>query len=280
VGLAGSSIGSTVWAVVRIALVAYVVVVVLAVLLQSYLLYFPERRIEATPQLIGLSFEDVTFAASDGTALSGWFVPAEDPCGVVLLCHGNAGNISHRLDSIAVFHRVGLSTFIFDYRGYGKSDGRISEKGTYRDAEGAWNYLVQNQHVSPSDIIVFGRSLGGAIAAWLAGKHIPKSVIIESTFTSIPDLAADLYPYLPVRLLSRFKYTTSAYIAHVACPLLIIHSRDDDIIPFKHGRRLFEAAREPKEFLEIRGSHNDGFLVSGTLYTAGLQSFISKPIQR
>ncbi len=207
--------------------------------------------------------------------LSGWFVPAERSRGVILFCHGNAGNISHRLESVQVFHRLGLSTFVFDYRGYGQSEGKPTEQGTYLDAEAAWRHLVQKQQVDPTEIIIFGRSLGGAIAAWLARDHPPKALIIESTFTSVRDIGAELYPYLPVRLLSRFDYNAMDYLRQVNCPVLIVHSRDDEIIPFSHGRRLLETANEPKEILEITGTHNEGFMTSAKRYEDGLDSFIS-----
>lgn len=198
----------------------------------------------------------------------------EKPRGVVLFCHGNAGNISHRLDSIRIFHHLRLSTFIFDYRGYGTSEGKPSEKGTYLDAEAAWHYLIEKLHVPSTRVILFGRSLGCAIATRLAQDHTPKALIIESTFTSIPDIAADIYPFLPVRLLARFDYNAMEYIKRVNCPVLIIHSRNDDIIPFRHGRQLFEAASKPREFLEITGTHNDGFMASGKSYEEGLDLFL------
>jgi len=195
---------------------------------------------------------------------------------VILFCHGNAGNISHRLESIQVFHRLGLSTFIFDFRGYGQSEGRPTEQGTYLDAEAAWHYLVRERQMSPTEIIIFGRSLGGSIAAWLAQDHTPKALIIESTFTSVRDIAAELYPYLPVRWLCRFNYNAMDYLHQLNCPVLIVHSRDDEMISFSHGRRLFETANEPKEFLEIMGTHNEGFMTSAKRYEDGLDSFISK----
>jgi len=244
---------------------------------QSRLIYYPQRDIITTPDQIGLSYEAVAFEAADGVRLSGWFVPAEGPPrGVILFCHGNAGNISHRLESIRLFHGLGLSTFIFDYRGYGQSEGKPTERGTYLDAEAAWRYLVQERQVAPTEIIVFGRSLGGAIAAWLAQDHTPGALIVESTFTSVPDMASHLYPFLPARLLSRFDYNAIDYVRKTHCPVLIVHSRDDEMIPFGHGRRLFEAADEPKAFLEITGTHNEGFVTSAERYQDGLDSFIAR----
>ncbi len=264
-----------VWSTVFIIVGAYLVLLIIVAAFQSRLVYFPYRSIAVTPGAIGLPYKPVRFDASDGTRLSAWFIPADNARGVILFCHGNAGNISHRLESIQIFHRLGLSTLIFDYRGYGDSEGKPDEQGTYRDAEAAWRFLVDEQGVSTNDIIVFGRSLGGCIAAWLARKHTPRALILESTFTSVPDVAAKLYPFLPVRLLSRFSYNAREYVREVNCPVLIIHSRNDDIIPFSCGKRLFEAANEPKEFVQISGSHNEGFLTSGKRYEDGIESFIS-----
>ncbi|MBW2596340.1 MAG: alpha/beta hydrolase [Deltaproteobacteria bacterium] len=265
-----------IWSIVFVAVCSYIGFMVLIFLLQPRFIYFPERDFYETPDKAGLSYETVSFKAADGVNLSGWFIPAGKPRGVVLFCHGNAGNISHRLDSILIFHHLGLSTFIFDYRGYGASEGKPTEAGTYLDAEAAWRYLTEERDLPPTGIILFGRSLGGAIAARIAQDHKPEALIVESTFTSVPDIAADIYPFLPVRLLSRFDYNAGEYIGRVACPVLVIHSTGDDIIPFAHGRRLFEAAKEPKQFLEIAGTHNDGFVTSAKSYKEGLDAFISK----
>jgi alpha-beta hydrolase superfamily lysophospholipase len=233
----------------------------------------------ANPGSIGLDFEDVYFETSDGVKLSGWFIPSESSVGVILFCHGNAGNISHRLDSIEIFHRLGLDVFIFDYRGYGRSEGRPTEQGTYQDAEAAWRYLIEERKVHPGRVVIFGRSLGGGVASWLAQSHVPGALILESTFTSLPDIAASVYPYLPVRLMLRFQYRTMEHLGGVDCPVLIVHSRDDEIMPFSHGCRLFEKARGPKQFLEISGTHNEGFLMSGRNYEEGLNSFVSRYVE-
>lgn len=264
------------WLVVLVSVGVYIVFVAILVIFQSKFIYFPYREIAMTPADIGLSYENVYFETADGVKLCGWFIPAERPGEVILFCHGNAGNISHRLESIQLFYHLGLSTFIFDYRGYGRSEGKLTEQGTYLDAEAAWRYLVQKQRIAPNKIIIFGRSLGGSIAAWLAQDYMPKALIIESAFTSVQDIAADLYPCFPVKLLARFDYETLNYLRQVNCPVLIVHSRDDEIIPFSHGRRLFEIANEPKEFLELRGTHNEGFSQTAKRYEDGLNSFISK----
>ncbi len=254
---------------------AYGVVVVLVFLTQSSLVYFPMRSVDMTPDKIGLDFEEVQLKTEDGVALSSWFIPAQKQRGVLLFCHGNAGNISHRLESIRIFHDLGLSVLIFDYRGYGQSEGSISEEGTYLDAEAAWTYLVEECHIDPSEIILFGRSIGGAIATKLATRKQAAALILESSFTSITDLGAQVYPYLPIRLLSRYHYDTSSYLKQIDIPLLIIHSSEDEIIPFTHAKVLYENANEPKELLEITGDHNAGFYLSGEHYISGIDRFLS-----
>ena len=256
-----------------------VVFIALFYIFQSRYIYYPERTLSADPSTIGLQFESVYFESADGVKLSGWFIPSHSARGVILFCHGNAGNISHRLESIQIFHQLGLDIFIFDYRGYGQSQGKPTEPGTYEDAQAAWRHLIEERQLAPSDIIVFGRSLGGAVASWLAQSHTPRALILESTFTSLRDIAATLYPYLPVRLLLRFEYNTAEYLSRVDCPVLIVHSRGDEIMPLSHGWRLFEIAREPKKFLEIAGTHNEGFITSGKHYEEGLNTFISEYIE-
>lgn len=257
--------------------VLYVLLCAYLFFMQSRLLFYPNlpsRELHGNPADIGLAYESVSITTSDNVALHGWFIPAREERGVLLFFHGNAGNISHRLDSLRIFHSLGLSTLIIDYRGYGQSGGRISEAGTYLDAEAAWQHLTRERKTDPHRIIVFGRSLGGAIAAWLAAQYNPGGLILESVFTSVPDMAAGLYPIFPVRLLSRFRYDTRAALKNVTCPVLIVHSREDEIIPYANGQKLYAAAGEPKTLLTIRGSHNEGFLTTGSVYRQGLEKFI------
>jgi pimeloyl-ACP methyl ester carboxylesterase len=192
----------------------------------------------------------------------------------VLFLHGNAGNISHRLDSVQMFHRLGYSTLIFDYRGYGNSAGAPSEEGTYRDAEAAWGYLTGQQHIPACRIVLFGESLGGAVAAWLAARQKPGALVIASGFTSVPDLGQHIYPYLPVRWLARIHYDTRVYLRAVAVPVLVAHSPDDDMIPYEHGRVLFTTAKPPKQFLELAGGHNDGFIFMREVWVKVLGDFL------
>ena len=228
-----------------------------------------------TPEAVHIPYEEVHFAASDGTKLWGWFIPGK-PGGLTLLfCHGNAGNLTHRMSSILSFHKLGLSVFIFDYRGYGKSEGVPSERGTYADVEGAWAYLCEEKKIAPPQIIVFGRSLGGAMATYIAHKEKPRALVVESTFTSVPDVAAQVYPWIPVRLLVRIKYPNKDRIGQIQCPVMIIHSPQDEVIPYSHGERLFELAVEPKKFLPILGGHGDGFVVSKEKYRQGWSEFLS-----
>jgi fermentation-respiration switch protein FrsA (DUF1100 family) len=259
----------------------YGVLVLLIYIFQGRLLFLPDfggRGLDATPAALGFEFDEVRFTTHDGVSLHGWFIPSPNGSGVVLFCHGNAGNISHRLDSIRIFRDLGLSVFIFDYRGYGLSGGRPTEQGTYRDAAAAWSYLVEQRGIAADRIVVFGRSLGAAIAAHLAQSARPAALILESTFASVPDVAAAHYWFLPVRWLSRFEYATAEYVRHVDVPTLVVHSPDDEINPIEQGREVFRQVRGPKEFLEILGDHNSGFLLSGARYTQGLRQFLRKHV--
>jgi fermentation-respiration switch protein FrsA (DUF1100 family) len=258
----------------------YAGLALLGYVFQSRLLYFPTRAMDETPADVALTYDDVTFDAADGVRLNGWFVPAGDnPRATVIFCHGNAVNISGLMETVRILHNLRLNVFIFDYRGYGKSEGKPTEEGTYLDADAAWRYLTEVKGIAPEEIIVHGRSLGGGVAAHLAGSRSPRMLILESTFTSVPDRAAEMYPLFPVRLICRFRYGNEAVVGKLNCPTLIIHSPDDRLIPIRHGRKLFAAANEPKEFLEIRGDHNSGFLTSRRVYTEGLDRFVSSALQ-
>ena len=245
-----------------------------------FLANMPGRALTATPSDFGLEFEDVSITTRDGEKLHGWYVPAIRGRGVVLFFHGNAGNISHRLDSIEIFHQLGLDTLIIDYRGYGQSSGKPTEQGTYLDAEAAWNYLVDERGVAANRIIIFGRSLGGAIGAWLGTQQTAAAVIIESSFTSGVDMARRLYPFLPARLITRLHYPAAEYASRLQCPVLVVHSRDDEIIPFEMGQSIYAAAPQRKSFLELRGDHNSGFFISRNDYLPGLDKFIDSVLEK
>lgn len=260
-----------------IAASVYVLLSLVLYLLQGKMVFLsnlPGRALTATPRDIGLEYEDVYLATLDDERLHGWYVPATISRGVIVFFHGNAGNISHRLDSIGIFHQLGLDTLIIDYRGYGQSTGKTTEQGTYLDAQAAWSYLVDERGIAADQIIIFGRSLGGAVGAWLGTQHTPAAVIIESSFSSGVDMARRLYPFLPVRLITRLRYPVAEYASQLNCPVLVVHSRDDEIIPFAMGQSIYAAVKQRKSFLELRGDHNNGIFISRQDYLRGLDGFI------
>ncbi len=242
---------------------------------QPRLVYFPMKAMAATPAAIGLSYEDVLLTSAIGTSLHGWYLPGREDAHTLLFLHGNAGNISHRLDSLRTFNQLGLNVLIIDYSGFGQSGGTPGEQQSYDDALLAWQYLTEIRGVAPGRIVVFGRSLGGGVATWLATRKTPAGLILESSFTSVADLARKYYPMFPMRWLVRIRYDNAARLPDVDCPVLIAHSRDDELVPISHGRELFALARDPKSFLEMNGSHNAGFMQSGHGYRAGLAHFIA-----
>jgi fermentation-respiration switch protein FrsA (DUF1100 family) len=221
--------------------------------------YHPSRFISTSGADLGRPFQDVTFKAVDGVELNGWFFPADTNSTrsrlAVLLCHGNAGNIGGRLDTCAALLQTGVNVFVFDYRGYGRSHGRPSEEGTYRDAQAAYQWLRQ-QGFSGTNIIAYGESLGGGVAAELAMRERAGGLVLQSTFTSIADMAAELFPWLPTRWLGTIRYDTYSKVPRLNVPLLVMHSPADEIVPFRHGQKNFARAGEPKLFCELAGSHN------------------------
>lgn len=239
-------------------------------------IYFPERRIVATPSDVGLEFEELRFSASDGVRLHAWFVPGRRDL-TLLWFHGNAGNIGDRSDFLRLLHdELGAGVFLLSYRGYGMSEGTPSEEGTYLDAEAALAAASAREEVDPKRIVYFGQSLGAAVAVELATRHRPQALVLESAFTSIADMAKLHYPFLPVGPLLRTRYDSLAKIGRVDAPVLMIHGDRDDIAPLEMGRRLFEAAGRPKAFREIEGAgHNDVHLVGGERYFAALREFLA-----
>ena len=244
-------------------------------------LFFPEKALAGTPANWGLDFEDVYFTAADGVELHGWFVPGQGEV-TWLWFHGNAGNISHRLENLSLLRDyLGVSVFLFDYRGYGRSEGHASEEGTYRDAAAALAYLESPQDVDPGKIVLFGRSLGCAVAVDLASRHQPYALILESPFTSISDMAKRAVPLFPVGALLRTKYDSLSKIDGISAPLLILHGDQDEVVPIESGLRLYQAANEPKEFYVIIGAgHNDTYIVGGEEYFAELRRFLAELVER
>jgi len=235
------------------------------------------RAIHATRAAIGLAFAAVWLDADAGVRVHGWFVPHVRPRGAALILHGNAGSIALRLDWLRMFHGLGYAVLIIDYRGYGRSTGRPTEQGTYADARLAWAHLTNERGFAPGDIVLLGESLGGPIAAHVAARERPRALVLHSTFTSVPDLAAALYRFMPVRWLVRFDYDTRAFLAQVSAPVLIAHSRADDIVPYSHALALHAAANEPKAFLELAGGHNDAFIFRRREWVDALARFLDRP---
>jgi fermentation-respiration switch protein FrsA (DUF1100 family) len=240
------------------------------------LVYFPTRVHDGgTPHALGLDYEDVALTASDGVRLHAWYVPVPTPLRTVLLLHGNAGNISHRLDKLAVLNDLGASVLLLDYRGYGHSDGSPDEAGTYRDAEAAYRWLIE-RGIEPQDVIVYGESLGGPIATDLAARQPVGGLILESSPSSILAVAQHFYPLLPVSVLLSVRYDALAKIGKVRAPLLVLHSPTDDIVPFAMAEQVYAAANPPKRMVALRGGHNDNFLVAADVYRGALGDFLHR----
>ena len=244
--------------------------------------FFPSKSLSVSPEAIGLSYEDIRIQTEDGESIAGWFLPAPAASAAslpaagrtLLFLHGNAGNISHRLDSLTYFHRLGFAVCIIDYRGYGQSTGKPSVKGTLLDAKAAWNWLLAQKESRPEAIVVFGRSLGGAVAASLAGEVGPGALIMESSFTKLYDVGKRLYPFMPVSLFLPQDYDSVASLRGGSFPLLVVHSVEDELIPYALSERIFTEYGGPKQFLPISGSHNAGFQTDKTRYLAGLEHFL------
>jgi len=244
--------------------------VVMILGLEKFALYFPDRPLGATPRSEGLAYEDVRFPASDGITLHGWWIPAPGARVTLVWFHGNAGNIGDRVHNIGFLHRVvGVNVFIFDYRGYGQSQGNrsdLSEEATYRDGRGALAHLSSRPDASRTRLVYFGRSLGAAVAVELARARPPAGLILETAFTTLKDVARVHYPFVPLWFL-RTKYESLHKIPEIRVPLLILHGDRDEVVPLEQAKRLYAAANEPKQLYVIRGaSHNDTYVVGGAAY--------------
>lgn len=242
------------------------------------ILFVPSRSLTRTPADAGMEFEDIFFSTVDGVRLNGWFIKAagKTPApATVLYFHGNAGNIAGRIDKVSYLQQMGLNVFLVDYRGYGKSEGAPTEQGLSLDAWAAYDYLVGVKGVPAKKVVVYGSSLGGAAAVDLACRRPVAALILDSTFTSAADMARKIIPLIPSFMVS-VKLDSVHKIATVTAPKLFIHSSTDEVVPFALGQRLFAAAPFPKEFLEIRGGHNDGYLVSEKTYVGGIKAFLRK----
>jgi len=235
--------------------------------------YAPSATLEFTPEH---PYEDVSFKAKDGVKLHGWFFPGSTRAHLTFLVfHGNGGNICHRLTFYDAWLDLGVSLFTFDYRGYGQSEGTPSEAGTYLDGQAAYAW-VRERGFGPENIILLGKSLGGGIASEIALREKIGGLILQNTFSSIPDVGSDLYPFLPVRLMGTIRYETVKKLPRIHVPVLVMHSRGDDFIRFSHAERNFVAANEPKMFWEIYGSHNGTVEADRARYLDGLRQFLDR----
>ncbi len=239
-------------------------------------IYFPTRAHDWTPAEAGLASEEAWLTAEDGVGIHGWFLPAPGSRFTVLFAHGNAGNISHRLDRARLLQsRLQADVFLFDYRGYGRSEGGPDEEGTYRDARAAYRYLVEQRGLPAERLLLLGESLGSAVVLDLALVRPCRALILESPFTSVPDMAKAVFPFLPVASILRTRYDNLAKVGRLRVPLLVLHGDRDSVVPFEQGRRVFEAAPEPKRFFRIAGAdHNDTYVTGGEAYWRALTSFV------
>lgn len=252
------------------------IIMVFGCSMENSFIFLPSSQLVASPANAGLRYEDVTLTTNDGTQINGWFVPSPGAKSTILWFHGNAGNISHRVHNIHALHEhVPAHIFIIDYRGYGRSGGNVSEQGTYEDAQTALAYLHTRKDVDPNNIIVFGRSLGAAVAVDLATHQHTRALILESPFSSIKAMAKTILPFVPIGPFLSTRYDNLAKIRNLRTPLLILHGELDEVVPYEQGRELFAAAPEPKTFYTIAGAgHNNTYLVGGDAYFETLARFI------
>lgn len=241
-------------------------------------IFFPEKGHYASPEAFGLLARDVTLTTSDGVRLHGWHLPAPGARNLLLFCHGNAGNISHRLDNLARLHAAGVAVFIFDYRGYGLSQGSPSEKGMYLDAEAAWDWSQSQAHAQNGRVVIFGRSLGGVAGVYLASRRHPAGLILESTFTDLGAMAKAFFPLPGMGKLLGGRFDSLGRAPKVSCPVLMLHGDADDIVPYALGQKLFAALPAPKAFVTLKqAGHNDTYMVGGPAYFQLIAGFVNDP---
>ena len=248
-----------IWIALATIVAVYAAVCAYIYISQDRMFYFPTKDFAVNPADYDLKFQDVFINVGQDETIHGWYFPqAQNPksARTVLFCHGNGGNISHRFETVIFLLQRGVNVMMFDYRGYGRSSGRPTETNTYDDVRAVYDWLISEKNVKPNDIIVFGRSLGGAVAVDLASKVSCGGLIVESSFDSATEMAKGYFPFFPAELLIKYRYDSISKISKVSCPMLFTHSPADELIPFDRGKRLFEAAPEPKTFYEISGGHN------------------------
>ncbi len=255
----------------------YAILCIVVVFAQTRILYVGGQMTPYTPSMppFQWKYEDVLLdVGSEKT--KAWFMPVENARGAVIFSHGNAGALSDWFEAAMPFRTLGFSVLMYDYGGYGDSTGRSSEQRCYADIRAMWKFLTVDRGMPPEKILLFGRSLGGGATAQLATEVSPGAVILESTFSSVPELAGEIFRIFPMRLLIWNRFDTFSKIRNIHAPILVVHSPDDTLVPYRHAKANFERANEPKQFLEIRGDHNDGVFISAEVYQEGLAQFVGK----
>lgn len=246
-------------------------------LMEKRMIFFPSSDVAWTPRDSRLEFEDLRLECADGVTIHGWFIPATNAArATVLFFHGNAGNISHRVEKILMLLPLGVNVCIVDYHGYGQSGGKPGENETYLDADAAYEWLTKTKQIDPKRIILWGESLGGGVATYLAATNEVGGIVLESTYTTLPDVGKSAFPFLPTSLLMSTRYDSLGRIGMIRVPVLSIHSPQDEVIPYRLGKRLFEAANEPKMFVELTGDHNGGFVISEGKFISGIREYLEK----
>ncbi len=256
--------------------------------LEEKFAFYPSRAIEITPDAVGLRHEEVRLEAADGQRIAGWWLPAAEPLATVLFLHGNAGNISHRLHHLMLLHAADLSVLIIDYRGYGESSGSPTEEGLYLDADAAWEHLTESKGIDPARIALYGESIGCVPALHLAreirraGRPDPGALVLEGAFTSALEMGRRVFPFLPLRLILSMKMDNLSTVAEVDAPMLFIHGSNDEIVPIRMARRVFDASpARLKEFHEVRGGmHNTIWMIAGNEIQQAIRAFLVKALER
>lgn len=258
---------------ILIAVIIFIIVFVRVI--EGKSVFFPKKVIDYTPAEIKLAYEDISFTTSDNVKLNGWFVRSKGEFSdyTLLYAHGNAGNIGDRLEKLEMFSKMGVNVFIFDYRGYGKSSGHPTEKGIYKDVVAAYDYLLKRDEINKEKIISYGVSLGGVAAIDLCRNRKVAGLIVDSSFSSAEDMAKIIMPMVPSFLVGT-KMDSYSKVKNMNVPKLFMHSKDDEIIPYSLGIKLFENAAAPKKFVNLQGGHNNNYQVSSAIYYQSIYNFI------
>jgi len=258
------------------ALAIYFIVTVIVYFIQEKIVFVPFKHLIITPDKLNMKYEDILLKSQDGVKIHGWYFENKGADYTILFLHGNAGNISHRLENVKKLLDTGFSVFIIDYRGYGKSEGKPAEQGVYSDAIAAYNFLINEKKVDKEKIVIFGRSLGGAIATHLATLKECQALIIESTLLSAKEVAKSIFPYKFFYFVTKDMFNNEKKINKVKVPVLFIHGKNDEIIPFYHGKKLYEIFKGKKAFYELKGRHNDTYTLQEKEYFKVIKDFVYK----